>query len=111
MSYETFKWIPLVDAEQEIEPLADIIQFGDGVEQRQEKGLRKYINSFNDQKFASSEAEIIEIRDFLKKHLITPFYYTIMGETYLVRKDGPMKIIRKGAENAELTVSFIEVVR
>ena len=111
MSYETFKWIPLVDAEQDIEPQVDVIKLGDGVEQRQEKGLRKYINTFNDQKFASSEAEIIEMRDFLKKQLTTPFYYTIMGETYLVRKDGPMKIIRKGAEIAELTVSFIEVVR
>ena len=111
MNYETFKWIPLVEAEEEIEPLIDIIQLGNGVEQRQAKGLRRYRTLFNDQKFISNEAEIDEIAAFLMRHLTQPFYYNIGGKRYLVRKDGPFKIIRKGADIAELTASFVEVVR
>lgn len=108
---ETFTWSPRVDATQEVEPLIDIIQFGDGVEQRQKKGLKDHINKFPDLKFVSDEAEINQMTAFLLRHVISPFYFNFGGVQYLVRKDGPHKVVHKGAGISELSVSFIEVVR
>lgn len=108
---ETFTWSPRVDATQETEPLIDIIQFGDGVEQRQKKGLRDHINKFSDLKFVADEAEIKQMTAFLLRHVISAFYFNFAGTRYLVRKDGPHSVVHKGAGIAELTVSFIEVVR
>ncbi|MGL4674969.1 MAG: phage tail protein [Wohlfahrtiimonas sp.] len=111
MSYETFKWIPLLGASKETEDLIDTINLGDGVEQRQDKGLRKTIENFPDLKFIASKAEIKEMTAFLLRHRISPFYFDFDGEVFLVRKDGPHKVVPKGAGLSELSVSFIEVVR
>ncbi len=111
MIYETFKWIPLLGASKETEGLIDIISFGDGVEQRQDKGLKKNIEKLPDLKFIANKAEIKEMTAFLLRHRISPFYFDFDGEVFLVRKDGPHKVVPKGAGLSELSVSFIEVVR
>lgn len=108
---ETFKWCPLLGAFKETEDLIGIISLGDGIEQRQDKGLRKSIEKFSDLKFIASKAEIKEMTAFLLRHRISPFYFDFDGEIFLVRKDGPHKVVPKGAGLSELSVSFIEVVR
>lgn len=108
---ETFKWCPLLGASKETDDLIDIISLGDGVEQRQDKGLRKSIGKFPDLKFIAKKAEIKEMTAFLLRNRISPFQFDFDGELFLVRKDGPHKVVPKGAGLSELTVSFIEVVR
>jgi len=111
MNYEKFKWQPLVGAENEIEPLIDVVQMGDGVEQRQAKGLRNYRSSFQNLKFLGEKAEIEEISAFLLRHFLSAFHFEFDGQLFLVRKDGAFKKSAKGAGVYELTVSFVEVVR
>lgn len=111
MTYEKFKWCPLIGAEKEIEPLIDVIKMGDGIEQRQKKGLREYQSSFQNLKFVGEKAEIDEISAFLLRHFLSAFHFDFDGELFLVRKDGPFKKTPKGAGVYELTVSFVEVVR
>ncbi|MBS7815933.1 phage tail protein [Wohlfahrtiimonas chitiniclastica] len=111
MGYRVFRWCPRIDAVQEVEPLLNIIQFGDGIEQRQLKGLRLHRNKFPDLKFVAKKEEINEITDFLLLHITKPFWFSFQGKQYLVRKDGPYKLVHKSKDICELTVSFVEVMK
>lgn len=64
---ETFKWQVNGGLKENVEPLVNVVSFGDGYEQRQRKGLQPTKNTFSGSlTMHKNQAE--EVMAFLAKH-------------------------------------------